>query len=153
MSASNHAGNATQEHICPDRYRLEGEWPGSRTRLLDDTNLGKYLFAVIDLSTNRTLSSRGFASIYGEWETTGEARTRWRVLHESQRFPEPRGRVQLVLKKRARDGTFREIFSIAVDPKSRFVDRSPVSPLGTATVAFEHGPPAEKVDLLVLGEG
>jgi len=69
-----HAGTAGEEHVAPDRFRLEGPWAGSRTRLVDDTNRGKYLFLVVDPATNRTLWSRGFASIYGEWETTGEAR-------------------------------------------------------------------------------
>ena len=72
-----HTGDADEEHVALDRFRLEGEWPGSRTRLVDDTNLGKYLFAVVDPDTNRVIWSRGFASIYGEWETTGEARPVW----------------------------------------------------------------------------
>ena len=65
-----HSGTATEEHLAVDRVRVEGEWPGSRTALLDDTNLGKYLLAVVDLATQQTVYSQGFASIYGEWETT-----------------------------------------------------------------------------------
>jgi len=149
-----HTGTATEEHLSVDRFRIEGPWPGSRTRLLDDTNLGKYLFEVVDLTTNLTLYSRGFCSIYGEWETTGEARSgAWRTFHESQRFPEPRKACQVVVKKRADDGSFREIFSCKVDPASRFVDRSPLVPNGSAWAVFENGPPASKVDILVLGDG
>src|SRR5262245_12531183 len=109
-----HSGTAAEERVGVDRLRVEGPWPGSRTRCLDDTNLGKYLFEVVDRATNRVLWSRGFASIYGEWETTGEARSVWRSFHESQRFPEPRAPVQLVLRKRAPDGSFRELFSTTV---------------------------------------
>jgi IgA Peptidase M64/Peptidase M64 N-terminus len=149
-----HSGTGGEEHVSLDEVRLEGEWPGSRTRLLDDTNLGKYLFVVVDAATNLPLYSRGFASVYGEWETTGEAHKGvWRSFHESQRFPEPRGRVQLVLEKRAADGTFRELFTTTVDPASRFVDRSPVVPAGEVWTVFENGPPATKVDLLFLGDG
>ncbi|HEX3552900.1 MAG TPA: M64 family metallopeptidase [Thermoanaerobaculia bacterium] len=149
-----HSGTAKEEHVSLDGLRLEGEWPGSRTRLLDDSNLGKYLFEVIDLATNRAVWSRGFSSIYGEWETTGEAGAgTWRTFHESMRFPEPRGKVQLVLKKRAADGAFREIYSTVADPASRFVDRSPVPATGTVWSVFENGPPAVKVDLLILGDG
>ncbi len=149
-----HSGTAKEEHVSLDGLRLEGEWPGSRTRLLDDSNLGKYLFEVIDLTTNQAVWSRGFSSIYGEWETTGEAGAgTWRTFHESMRFPEPRGKVQLVLKKRAADGAFREIYSTVADPASRFVDRSPVPATGTVWSVFENGPPAVKVDLLFLGDG
>ncbi|MEM7051168.1 MAG: M64 family metallopeptidase [Acidobacteriota bacterium] len=148
-----HAGTAGEEHIALDTLRLEGPWPGSRTRLIDDTNLGKYLFEVVDPTTHRVLYSRGFASIYGEWETTAEARSHWRTFHESQRFPEPRRPAQLVLKKRAADGAFREIFSRRIDPAGRFVDRSPLAPAGKPWVVFENGPAATKVDLLILGDG
>jgi hypothetical protein len=148
-----HAGTHDEEHIAPEDVRLEGPWPGSRTRLVDDTNLGKYLFEVVDRATNRAIYSRGFSSIYGEWETTGEARRAWGSFHESARFPEPQGVVQLVLKKRGDDGAFREIFSRELDPQSRFVDRSALAPRGTVLVQFENGPPSEKVDLLVLSSG
>ncbi len=149
-----HGGTAKEEHISLGGLRLEGEWPGSRVHLLDGTNLGKYLFEVIDPATNQAVWSRGFSSIYGEWETTGEASAGiWRTLQESMRFPEPKGKVQLVLKKRGADGAFREIFSTVVDPASRFVDRSPVSTTGKVWPVFESGPPAVKVDLLVLGDG
>ncbi len=45
------------------------------------TNLGKYLFEVREPDSGRLLYSRGFASIYGEWETTGEARKRHAAEH------------------------------------------------------------------------
>lgn len=149
-----HSGNSSEEHISLDEFRLEGAWPGSRVHLLDDTNLGKYLFVVTDLATNLPIYSRGFASIYGEWETTGEARKIWRTLHESQRFPEPRARCQVSLRKRAADGSFREIYSGVVDPVSRFVNRSPLARKdATVWSLLESGPAAKKVDLLVLGDG
>jgi hypothetical protein len=149
-----HGGIAKEEHVSLDKLRLEGAWPGSRVHLQDDTNLGKYFFEVIDPATNQAIWSRGFSSIYGEWETTGEAAAgTWRTFHESMRFPEPRGKVQLVLKKRGADGAFREIFSTLADPASRFVDRSPLPAAGKVWTVFENGPPAVKVDLLVLGDG
>lgn len=148
-----HAGDAREEHIALDGLRLEGEWPGSRTQLVDTSNLGKYLFQVVDVATQQVVYSRGFASIYGEWETTGEAKSAWRVFEESQRFPEPRAPVQLVLRKRAGDGTFRELFAQLIDPTSRFVDRAPLS--GDADVFAIHGsgPSASKLDVLVVADG
>jgi hypothetical protein len=149
-----HSGTAAAEHVSLDEVRLEGEWPGSRVQLLDTSGLGKYLFVVTDLATQTPLYSRGFASIYGEWETTAEAkRGVWRTFHESQRFPEPRGKCQLTLKKRSDDGAFREIHSTVLDPASRFVNRAPLDAAGVPWVLFENGPPARKVDLLILGDG
>jgi hypothetical protein len=148
-----HTGTATEEHLALDRTRVEGPWPGSRTRLLDPTNLGKYLVEMVDLATNRPLYSRGFASIYGEWETTGEARQGiWRVFPEAVRLPEPRRPVQVRIRKRQADQSFREIWAVTVDPASRFVDRAPVAPREVWAL-FENGAPATHVDLLILGDG
>jgi hypothetical protein len=96
--------------------------------------------------------SRGFASIYGEWETTDEARRAIRTFHESLRFPEPKGPVQVVLKKRDADGLFREAWSVAVDPRDPAIDRTG-PPAARPWAVMENGPPQDKVDLLLLGDG
>src|SRR5687767_6067975 len=120
-----HTGNASEEVFSVDRVVLEPlPWPGRPSRALDDTNLGKYLFEVRDTKTNRILYSRGFASIYGEWETTDEARAARRTFHESLRFPAPDAPVQIVLKKRDAKNLFREVWATSLDPKDIFVDRS-----------------------------
>ena len=148
-----HSGGLGQEIIALDRIVSDGSWAGSRTRLVDDLNLGKYLFQVVDLRTNRVLYSRGFASIYGEWETTAESRDTYRSFHESLRFPWPQAPIQILLKVRSAENGFREIWSTVIDPDSRFVNPSDREPIGEVWPVFENGPPSEKVDLLVIGEG
>src|SRR5437899_2037403 len=69
-----HTGNDKEEHFSLDRVVIEPlPWPGNLTRSIDKTNLGKYFFEVTDAASGTPLYSRGFASVYGEWETTGEA--------------------------------------------------------------------------------
>jgi len=148
-----HSGGKGEEIVALDQVVADGPWAGSRTRLVDDLNLGKYLFEVIDRRTNRIVYSRGFASIYGEWETTPEYREISRTFHESLRFPWPKMPVQVVLKKRDRENSFHEIWSTVVDPVSRFVNAANRAPLGEVWTVFENGPATEKVDLLVIGEG
>jgi hypothetical protein len=148
-----HSGGLGQEIVALDRVVSDGPWPGSRTRLVDDLNLGKYLFEVIDRATNRTIYSRGFATIYGEWETTPEYRQVHRSFHESLRFPWPKAPVQVVLKKRDAENSFHEFWSTVIDPDSRFVNRADPPQLGSVWSLFESGTPAEKVDLLVVSEG
>jgi hypothetical protein len=149
-----HTGDATEERFALDRVVLEPlEWPGNPARPLDDTNLGKYFFEVVDRKSNRVLYSRGFASVFGEWETTGEAKERFRTFSESLRFPAPSGPVQIVVKKRDAKNAFREAWSTLVDPADMFVDTSkPPSP-GPLVEIERHGPPPEKIDFLILGDG
>jgi hypothetical protein len=148
-----HSGGMGQEIVALERIVSDGPWPGSRTRLVDDTNLGKYLFEVVDRSTNTAVYSRGFASIYGEWETTGEYRTLHRTFPESLRLPWPKAPVQVVLKKRDAQNSFRELWSTVIDPGSRFVNPADGAPTGQVWTVFENGPASSKVDLLVISEG
>jgi hypothetical protein len=93
-----HTGNAESEVFSLDRVVIEPlPWPGNINKSIDNTNLGKYFFEVIDRNTNQVIYSRGFASIFGEWETTDEARTAHRTFQESFRFPEPKEEVQIFL--------------------------------------------------------
>ncbi len=150
-----HTGGPTSgETVALDRVVDDGPWAGSRTQFIDRTDLGKYLFEVRDKSGERLLYSRGFASIYGEWETTAEVKTAHRSFHESLRFPWPTQPVRVTLHKRQPDNRFATVWSTDVDPGSRFVTAAPLrTHAGTVWNVFENGPPAEKVDLLVMSEG
>jgi hypothetical protein len=149
-----HTGNAAGEVFSLDRVVLEPlPWPGNPRRPLDDTNLGKYFFEVIDRQTNRVLYSRGFASIYGEWETTDEAKDARRTFSESLRFAAPDRPVQIVVKKRDAGNAFREAWTFNLDPKDVFIDTSaPPSP-GALIEIQKSGDSADKVDFLILGDG
>jgi hypothetical protein len=147
-------GPASGETLALDRVVNDGRWAGSRTQLLDSTNLGKYLVEVRDLETGTPLWSRGFASVYGEWETTAEAGRVHRTFHESVRFPWPRRPVRVSLQKRQADNTFGPaIWSTDIDPASRFVNAAAPPPAGEVWSLIDSGPADRKVDLLLVSEG
>ena len=147
-----HTGMAGEEHFALDGVVLEGAWPGPLDRWLDESNLGKYYFQVLDRATNRVVYSRGFASVYGEWETTGEAKEQRRAFSESVRFPAPALPVQVVIKKRGPRNEFREVWSVVVDPSDTGVERSAPPKLNVWAV-MQNGAPRDKVDLLLMGDG
>src|SRR5215203_7031658 len=149
-----HTGTATEEVFSLDRAAVEPlPWPGSPRRMVDDSNLGKYLFEVRDAKTNRIVYSRGFASIYGEWETTDEARAVRRTFQESLRFPAPDAPARVVLKKRDAKNMFREVWSIALDPSDIFIDRAPLKAPAPLIEIQKNGDSASKVDFLIIGDG
>jgi hypothetical protein len=148
-----HSGGMGQEIFALDEVVSEGTWCGSTTRLLDTLNLGKYLFSIIDQHTNRTLYSRGYATLYGEWESTGEYNETHRTFHESMRFPWPKQPFRILLEKRNEVNQFEPVWSVAIDPNSRFVNPSPPQPIGELWAVLENGDPKQKVDLLILGDG
>jgi hypothetical protein len=148
-----HTGGLGQEVFALDRVVSDGAWAGSRTRLQDDTNLGAYLFEVLDPETGSVLFSRGYGSIFGEWEMTEEATRVHRTFHESLRFPWPRSPVEVVVRKRDADNAFAEVWRVAVDPDDPAVIRADRPSAGRVWSILDSGDPTEKVDLLILGDG
>jgi hypothetical protein len=149
-----HTGDIAHETFSLDGVVLEPlPWPGNPSKTVDDTNLGKYLFEVRDRATNNLLYSRGFASIFGEWETTDEAKLMNRTFGESLRFPAPEQPVQIILKKRDPRNAFREIWTFTLDPKDMFINSAKPPQGGPVLEIVKNGDPADKLDFLILGDG
>ncbi len=148
-----HTGTADEEHFAVDRILNDGDWAGSKMKLIDNLNLGLYFFEVLDLESSKLLYSEGFSSIFGEWQTIPEAKEKWGTFHESARFPWPIHPVQLVVKKRNEKNQFVKIWETDIDPDSRTVN--PAEDLKTYNVFtyLKSGPPSDKVDVVILGDG
>ena len=131
-----HTGNDKEERFSLDRVVVEPlPWAGNPSKRIDDTNRGKYFFEVIDSATSRVLFSRGFASIYGEWETTGEAQKMNRTFSESLRFPAIDKPARIVLKKRDPRNVFRGFYETTCGPDEligSIMRRGPASGSGCA---------------------
>jgi hypothetical protein len=142
-----HTGNSKQEFFSVDNIVIEPlPWPGSPNQTIDTSNFGKYLFEVRNQKSRDLLYSRGFASIFGEWETTDEAATIMRTFSESLRFPAPTVPVEDTLNKRDAKNAFQKVWTTVIDPTSMFVDRSKPQPPAPLITIQKAGEPAAKVD-------
>jgi hypothetical protein len=147
-----HSGNHMAELFSLDQVVIEPlPWTGNMAQPLDKTLRGKYLFEII--SNGKTAWSRSFSSIYGEWETIGEAKKINRSFHESVRFPAQQDIFELVLKKRGADNQFEEIWRIKLDPSDHLVHRESAQYADQVVAIHTGGDPATTVDLLLLGDG
>lgn len=149
-----HTGNADQEIFSLDEVVLEPlSFPGNPDRAVDRTLRGKYLFEARDGESGDILWSRSFSSIYGEWETTTEARGMHRTFHESLRLPNPGREFELVLSKRDHAHRFQEVWRIRIDPNDYLVHEESARYEDQVVALERNGDPAHKVDLLILGDG
>jgi len=149
-----HTGDAASERFGVDRVVLEPlPWPGDPAKAVDTSNLGKYCFEVADKATGKMLYSRGFASIYGEWETTDEAKALSRTFSESLRFPQPDAPVRIQVKKRDAVNAFKTLWTFDLDPKDPLIERAPSPEAGALIALQKAGGPTDKVDVLILGDG
>lgn len=149
-----HSGNRDLELFSLDQVVLEPlPWPGNLAQPIDSTFRGKYAFSVIDPDSGDIAWSRSFSSIYGEWETTGEAREINRTFHESLRFPAQSRPFDVVISKRGDENEFAEIWRARIDPKDYLVHEESAAHAKYVVVIEQNGDPASKVDLLILGDG
>jgi hypothetical protein len=150
-----HTGTKGQEVFSLDEVIEEGEWPGSRVNLIDTLNLGEYLVRVYDVQTNMLIYSRGYSTIFNEWQTTDEAlRGMHRTFSETVRLPYPRRKIQLAIARRDKRMEFHELWTIIIDPNDPLqVNRAPARFGFTSARIMGNGKPAEKVDIVIIGDG
>ena len=150
-----HSGTAEEEHFSTDRIVSDGRWSGSKHTLCDALELGSYFYEVIDRESSILLYSRGFGSIFGEWQSTPEASEVWGTFHESVRFPWPLKPVTVILKKRNNLNNFNIVWTTDIDPDpaARKVNPADLVHNEKIYVISENGPAEKKVDLVILGDG
>jgi len=149
-----HTGDANQEIFSLDQVVVEPlAWPGSLEQSLDNLNRGKYRFVVNDKYSNKVLFTRSFSSIYGEWETTGEAKKIKRTFHESLRFPQPENTVKITIEKRDDTHQFQVVWQTEIDPNHYLNHRESAMYQEQVIAIEQNGSPEEKVDLLIMGDG
>ena len=148
-----HTGNARDDHFAIDQVVSDGIWPGSKTQLIDPLEMGTCFFEILDRDTKVILYSRGYSSIFGEWQTTPEAEKTDGAFHESLRFPWPKKPVVVIVKKRNPENKFQEVWTTTIDPTSRQVNPADLTPSHKIDVILDNGPASKKLDLVILGDG
>jgi hypothetical protein len=147
-----HTGNDTIECYSIDQLLEEPYWGGSKINLIDTFEFGKYYFKVFDSWSDSLLYSRGYSTLFGEWQTTDEAKTTWRTFSESVVMPFPQNDVTVKFYSRNKRGIFEEKFSYDVDVDSYFIspERNLEYPVYDAYVT---GDPSARVDIVILPDG
>ena len=147
-----HSGNNETEFYTFSQLLEEPYWGGSKVNLIDTFNYGKYYFKVFDVKTDSLLYSRGYSTLFGEWQTTDEAKTTSRSLMETVVMPFPKDDVRVEFYSRNKKGIFEKKFEYNVDVDSYFIkpERNLEYPAFDVHIS---GDPAKKVDIVILPEG
>jgi hypothetical protein len=151
-----HAGDHRRERFMLDELRLEGPWPGSRTRLVDASGYGSTHAEVYEERGGRRgalLYRFTYCSLFSEWQTVPEAKRRERTFSETVRLPRPLAPVRLLMKTRDRRGRMLPRFELAIDPGALEVSHE--RRRGGLKVHRLHGrgAPERSLDIVILGDG
>jgi hypothetical protein len=147
-----HTGDKTSESWFIDEIKTEPFWGGKHNQLIDTFMYGKYFFKVFDFKTDSLIYSRGYGSLFGEWQTTDEAKEIPRSFSESVIMPLPKDSAKIVFYSRNRKGIFEEKMNYVYNPDDYFI--SPERRLQFPSFdVYISGEPNEKVDIVILPEG
>lgn len=146
------AGNSETTTIYPLQMLVETEWAGPKHHLIDPFDYGTYRFRITDTETGSEIFTRGFATLFQEWQTTAEAKNISRAFYQGLRFPMPKKPVHLAIEQRNRSGEFIPVYETIIRPEDYFI-RKEASPEPDLTYFLRNGDPAGKIDLVFLAEG
>lgn len=146
------AGNSQKTVVYPVRMKEESLFAGSRESLIDPFDYGNFKYEVFDATENRLIYSRGFCTLFQEWQTTSEAKSMERSFYEVATMPFPKNRVRFVLSMRERTGTFAKLFETVIDPTDYYIIKEkPVN--AVVTKIYGPGTPQKCLDLAFVAEG
>ncbi|MCX6329359.1 MAG: M64 family metallo-endopeptidase [Bacteroidia bacterium] len=146
------AGNSQKTTVYPVGMKEEPFFGGSKTQLLDPFNYGNLKYEVFDAADNTLIYSRGFCTLYQEWQTTAEAKVMERSFYEVATMPFPKNKIKFVLSMRERNGSFSKLYETEIDPGNYFIRKEkPVN--ASVTKIYYAGDPATNVDLAFIAEG
>jgi len=149
-----HSGNADMEMFSLHQVVIEPlPWPGNPDKALDTAQRGHFMFQIEDPKSGEVFYSRGFSSIFQEWQSTGEARRMNRSFHESVRFPKPDKPVRLRILKRNEAQGFESIWTADIDTDDMLVVRAHAPAPAGVLELHVSGASSGKVDLVILGDG
>jgi len=147
-------GTKTQSCISLDAVYRTSRWAGSVTNLLDTLNLGSHLIRIYDYESEKLIYSRGFSTLFDEWQSTDEAAQEiFRTFSFSMLIPFPKKSVIVALCARDPQNHFIQRFRTTIEPDSRFVQRECLSDKYQTKKLFYNGDIHRKVDILLLPEG
>ena len=145
-------GSAKDQTVFIKELKEEPFWGGSKTNLIDQFGFGTFKFKLIDAETKVLLYSKGFNSLFQEWQTTAEAKELKRAFYQVNVMPFPKRPVLFVLESRKWNGEMEQIFEYEIDPTNYFIGKEKPNAIVSNRVMGE-GDPATSVDVAFIAEG
>jgi len=146
------AGNWQKTSVYPVGMKEEPLFGGSKTQLTDPFGYGNLKYELYDSVESKLIYSRGFCTLYQEWQTTAEAKVMERSFYEVATMPFPKNKSKFVLSMRERDGSFRKLYETEINPADYFIRKEKTINAGITKIYYA-GDPATAVDLAFIAEG
>lgn len=146
------AGNNTDCNVFLQSLKKEKYWGGSQNTLLDTLNYGEFICKVFHEETNKLIYSRGFSTLFQEWQTTDEAKKINKSFFQTTIIPFPKEKIRFEIYKRDKFSAWELKFSVVINPADYFIQPSPQDFYKVDSVLIS-GEPAHTIDIVFIPEG
>lgn len=146
------AGNSNKTVVYPVGMKEEPIFGGSHENLVDPFDYGNFRYEVFDEAENRLIYSRGFCTLFQEWQTTAEAKTIERSFYEVATMPYPRNKVRFILSLREKTGNFLKLYETVIDPADFYIRKEKTANTSVSRI-YGTGEPRKSIDLAFVAEG
>ncbi len=146
------AGNNSDSRIYLQSMKKEPFWGGSVTVLTDPLGYGEYLCKIMPEGKTNVIYSRGFSTLFQEWQTTDEATLLNKGFYQSTNIPFPKQAVVFEIYERDQNAEFQLKLSVKIDPSDYFIEPTPGSDYPVNKIRVS-GDPAHCVDIVFIPEG
>jgi len=147
-----HTGDKENDNYSIDELIEEPFWGGSKINLVDKFEYGKYKFMVFDEKSNELIYSRGYSTLFNEWQTTEEAKHNVKSFSETVVFPYPKNPVRVEFYSRNKKNNLIKKFEYNIDPDNYFIKTERVNEYESFDV-INSGDPSVKVDIVIIPDG
>jgi hypothetical protein len=147
-----HVGNNENEEFYLQEIKEEAFWGGSHKNLIDTFFYGGFMINIYNKETNALIYSRGFNSLFQEWQSTDEAKKVQKSFYEVAVFPYPKNDIIFEISVRNKKGGFDSKFKTEINPNSYFIKKEKVKQYETFDIV-KNGDAAEKVDIVFIFDG
>lgn len=145
-------GNSENVELIPKQTKILPVWGGQPKACIDELNFGNYNFELYDTKTNQLIYRKGFCTLFGEWQTTAEAKKIRRSFYQALYFPKPIGDVNLVIHDRDEKNQWHVLYRDTLRAANYFAIKEQPVTYKVDTVV-KNGNVANKIDIVILSEG
>ncbi len=147
-----HTGDSVNEILSLKQIKQEPLWGGSHKNLIDTFKYGRYMCEIYDSASNKLIYSRGYNTLFQEWQTYNEAKKQKRSFYETLIFPYPKKTIIININRRQKNGNYKNIFSLNINPEDYMIKKENPPAFKTFTI-LKNGPSDKKVDIVFLFDG
>ena len=145
-------GNANEQTVFLQQIKKESFWGGTTKNLVDSFNYGNFRFKLIDKASETLIYSRGFGSLFQEWQATPEAKMLNRSYYQVNVMPFPKHKAQFVIDYRNRDGVYVKLFEYEINPENYFILEEKAMDVKSSKL-MGKGKASESIDIAFVAEG